>query len=264
MHLLQGRHDAQPVGSTRGAPTRARMPASFARRVVASARYACPRRRWRQSMAEPFSPGRVDASGLTSVSRALEALRPSQRVYVVDPDALVPRRVTREQARRMLADVGRRNSAAIVTCRVRGPQPVHLDARMGRRHLDAGRSEGAVAAAADRAERTVEPGGRTCSRSEAFSSSTAPAGSEADRGSVATFSRPDSSVSRAIARRARIPGSERVDSIAGLLISSRRGSDLCDLGRRALLMTDQAPASTCVPHPNVRERQGGGPLRQHQ
>ena len=54
-------------------------------------------------------------------TRALEALRPSQRVYVVDPDALVPRRVTREQARRMLADVGRRNSAAIVTCRVRGP-----------------------------------------------------------------------------------------------------------------------------------------------
>lgn len=44
---------------------------------------------------------------------------------------------------------------------------------MGRRHLDAGHAEGAVAAAADRAERTVEPGGRTCSRSEAFSSSTA-------------------------------------------------------------------------------------------
>lgn len=73
------------------------------------------------AMAEPSALGRVDASGLTSVSRALEALRPSQRVYVVDPDALVPRRVTRAQARRMLADVGRRNSAAIVTCRVRGP-----------------------------------------------------------------------------------------------------------------------------------------------
>ena len=72
-------------------------------------------------MAERSAAGEVEASGLTSVSRALEALRPSQRVYVVDPDALVPRRVTREQARRMLADVRRRNSLAMVTCRVRGP-----------------------------------------------------------------------------------------------------------------------------------------------
>ena len=94
---------------------------------------------------------------------------------------------------------------------------------MGRRQLDAGRAEGAVAAAADRAERTVEPGGRTCSRSEAFSSSTAPAGPEADRGSGATLSRPDSSVSGIRTPCRGVPG--------GLGVRKQQPYGCCDAGQ---------------------------------